>query len=158
MHQDERNRGVFDKEKVMQTDEDEVESVPNTYPIKLNVLEVMELKSDKFPEKMVQDNSNVEANQTVKLPTVNLKVKECGPSAAGVANTWKKKGKTAWKRLAREKDKATEVQVEAHKRVVESTEDGLVAPALKRLKTIDVLHAVEDSLSAEAVVQPRRHQ
>ena len=88
MHQDERNRGVFDKEKVMQTDENEVESVPNIYPIKLNVLEVMELKSDKVPEKMVQDNSNVEANQTGKLPTVSLKVKEKG--------------------------KATEVQVEAH--------------------------------------------
>ena len=87
-NQDERNMGLPDKEKVMQTDENEVESVPNIYPIKLNVLEVMELKSDKVPEKMVQDNSNVEANQTGKLPTVSLKVKEKG--------------------------KATEVQVEAH--------------------------------------------
>jgi hypothetical protein len=67
-------------------------------------------------------------------------------------------GKMSWKRLAREKGKATRACVEGPKRGVNLYEAGLPVPESKRFKASDDSINSDSSVSAEAVVQPRRHQ
>jgi hypothetical protein len=157
--------GLPDKAKVMHTDEDEVESVPNTYPIKLNIQHTSQSARDRGPQHLPpRDNDPHHLSPRDKdhhqmgTDYLNLEATLKEKRAAGrVVDGTKKKGKQAWKRLAREKGRVVEAGGESKHGEVMQREDLFSFPA-KRPKLMDGSCTLEESISAEAVDQPRRHQ